>query len=116
MRKHRLAAVIGVTVGVCACAPPAPAVAPGTGTVTVGVVTSGPDIQNLAFRLLVDGNAVPRTIRADAGVLTTTLPMGEHVLMLGEIPSRCRIDGDRERRVTVAEGRVAPVRFTVICQ
>ena len=100
---------------VSACATQPPNLAPGTGTLTVGIRTSGPEVANLVFRVLVDGNPVPRTIRADAGVLSTTLPAGEHVVTLGELPARCRIDGDAERRLTIPDGHVAPVRFAVIC-
>lgn len=107
---------IGVLAGLSACATRAPDVTPGTGSVTVGVVTTGPDLANLAFRVLVDGNPIPRTIRADAGVLSASLPAGEHVLTLGDLPSRCRIDGTAERRVVVPEGRVAPVKFAVVCR
>lgn len=107
---------IGMLAMLAACATPPPDVAPGTGTITVGVVTTGPNLAALAFRVLVDGNPVPRTVRADAGVLSTSLPAGEHVVTLGDLPSRCRIDGDAERRVVVPEGRVAPVRFAVVCR
>ena len=107
---------IGMLVVLGACATQAPNFTPGTGTITVGVLTTGPDVANLAFRVVVDGSPVPRTIRADAGVLTTSLPAGEHVVTLGDLPSRCRIDGEAKRRVVVPEGRVAPVRFAVVCQ
>jgi hypothetical protein len=98
------------------CATETLKLAPGTGTMTVGIVTKGPNIADLTFRVLVDGNPVPRAIRADAGVLSTSLPAGEHQVTLSELPARCRIDGEADRRVVVPEGRVAPVRFTVICR
>jgi hypothetical protein len=109
------AGAMGLIAAFTGCAARTPAL-PGTGTVTVGVVTSGPDVARLAFRLLVDGNPVPRTIRADAGVLSTSLPAGEHVLALGELPDRCRVDGASERRITVSENRVTPVKFAVVCR
>jgi hypothetical protein len=107
---------IGVLAVLSACATRTPDVTHGTGSVTVGVVTTGPSVANLAFRVLVDGSPIPRAIRADAGVLSASLPAGEHVLTLGDLPDRCRIDGTAERRVAVTEGRVAPVKFTVVCQ
>lgn len=109
------AAAIGSIVTIAGCATRTPAL-PGTGTITVGVVTSGPEVARLAFRLLVDGNPIPRTIRADAGVLSTSLPAGEHVLALGELPGRCQVDGPSERRITVSENRVTPVKFAVVCR
>jgi hypothetical protein len=115
-RVRRRLRTIGMLVMLAGCATQTPNVAPGTGTVTVGVVTTGPDVTALAFRVVVDGNPVPRTISADAGVLSTSLPAGEHVVTLGDLPSRCRIDGVPDRKVIVPEGRVAPVRFAVVCR
>jgi hypothetical protein len=107
--------VFVVCVLASACATRPPATAPGTGTVTVGVVTTGPGVQALSFRVVVDSGPIG-SIKADAGVLTRSVPIGEHVIALRELPARCKVEGAEEQRIKVAEDRVTPVRFSVACK
>jgi hypothetical protein len=34
---------------------------------------------------------------------------------LKDLPGRCRVDGDAERKISVSIGRMATVRFVVVC-
>ena len=98
-----------------ACAPQTPTTAPDTGTVTIGVITAGAGVQSLSFSVTIDSNPVG-TIKADAGVLTRSVPIGEHTIALAGLPAGCRVDGPEERRITVSADRVSPVKFSVLCK
>ena len=107
-------AVCAALVLMSACAPPTPETDPRGGTITVGVVGSGPGVENLTFQLKLEDGVV-KPIGADAGVASMRVAAGEHRLVL-DVPARCRVEGGPERRVMVIEKGVTPVRYTVTCK
>lgn len=101
---------------VAACANRIPAAAPGTGVITVGATTTGAGVNDLTFAVRIDNEAATGRLRADGGVFTArNLPPGEHTVRLADLPPRCRIAGDAERKVTLSAQRTAVVRFAVSC-
>lgn len=99
----------------CATSTPQPS-AP-RGTVTVGVTTTGGAAKTMTFKVTIEPAGVEGTVKADAGVFTRgTIPAGEHVVRLLDVPASCRIEGGPERSVTIAARGSAIVRYTVQCR
>jgi hypothetical protein len=103
----------------------APACATGTsqatgarGTVTVGVTTTGAaSAKALTFRVSIEPAGVDGTVRANAGVFTrSSIPPGDHVVRLLDVPASCTVAGSGERRISVAARGSAIVRFAVQCR
>jgi hypothetical protein len=70
----------------------------------------------MMFSVSIEPAGVGGVIKADAGVFTSAaVPAGNHVVRLTDLPSRCRVEGDPERKVSVSERRSATVRFVVAC-
>jgi hypothetical protein len=99
-----------------ACAKAAPQSLPESGRVTVGVTSRGPGVETMTFAVAIEPAGVTGSVRGDVGVFTAyDTPAGNHVVRLKDLPGRCRVDGDAERKVSVAAGRTATVRFVVVC-
>jgi hypothetical protein len=70
----------------------------------------------MTFNVSIEPAGVNGSVRADVGVFTAeNTPAGNHVVRLGNLPGRCRVDGDPERKITVSARRSAIVRFVVVC-
>jgi hypothetical protein len=108
-------ALTGSLLASAACAAHAPQAA-GTGRITVGVTTTGPDVADLSFEVAIEPAGAGGRIEADAGVFSiASVPAGEHVVRLRDLPARCRVEGGPERTVRVTATRSATVRFEVRC-
>lgn len=101
---------------VAACTKGAPQTQPASGRVTVGVTSRGPGVETLTFAVSIEPAGVNGSVRADVGVFTAeNTPAGSHVVRLSNLPGRCRVDGEAERRIIVSARRSAIVRFVVVC-
>jgi hypothetical protein len=70
----------------------------------------------MTFRVAIEPAGITGTIKARAGVFTTSrTPAGDHLVRLIDVPGRCRIDGSGERRITVSRARPITTRFVVTC-
>jgi hypothetical protein len=89
---------------------------PASGRVTIGVTSRGPGVDALTFTVSIEPAGVDGSIKGDVGVFTADdTPAGSHVVRLKNLPSRCRVDGEPERKIVVAAGRSTTVRFAVVC-
>ena len=89
---------------------------PNSGRVTVGVTSRGPGVEAMTFTVSIDPAGVEGSVKGDIGIFTADdTPAGSHVVRLKNLPARCRIDGESERKITVAAGRSTTVRFVVTC-
>jgi hypothetical protein len=89
---------------------------PTSGRVTVGVTSRGPGVEAMTFTVSIDPAGVEGSVKGDIGIFTADdTPAGSQVVRLKNLPGRCRVDGESERKITVAAGRSATVRFVVTC-
>jgi hypothetical protein len=98
-----------------ACAKGALQSQPVSGRVTVGVTGRGPGVETMTFTVSIEPGGVDGSVRGDIGVFTTDTPPGSHVVRLKNLPGRCRVDGDSERKIIVTAGRSTIARFVVVC-
>jgi hypothetical protein len=89
---------------------------PASGTVTVGVTSRGPGVEALTFTVSIEPAGAEGTVKGDIGIFTADhTPAGNQIVRLKNLPSRCRVDGDSERKIVVSAGRSTPLRFVVVC-
>jgi hypothetical protein len=70
----------------------------------------------MTFTVSIEPAGVNGSVKGDIGIFTADdTPAGNHVVRLKNLPARCRVDGDNERKITVAAGRSTAVRFVVVC-
>lgn len=114
LRTFRLLVLLLGSTACAASARPAPAA---RGTVTVGVTATGAAAKTATVRVTIEPAGVEGTVKADAGVLTRgSIPPGQHVVRLLDLPTGCRVEGGSERTVTVAPRGSAIVRFALQCR
>ena len=109
---------VSASVFICgaACAKAAVESLPATGRVTVGVTSRGPGVEMMTFTVSIEPAGVDGSVRGDIGVFTADdTPAGDHVVRLKDLPGRCRVDGEPERKISVSAGRSTTVRFVVVC-
>ena len=86
------------------------------GRVTVGVTSRGPGVETMTFNVSIEPAGLNGSVKGDVGVFTAdNTPAGSQVVRLTHLPGRCRVDGEPERKITVAAGRSSTVRFVVVC-
>lgn len=88
--------------------------APRTGGVLVKVTTTGIDVDPTGYLMLVD-SASRHRLGANATITIPGIAPGLHTIRLGDVDANCTIDGDAERRTTVAAGEMVTVEFSVTC-
>jgi hypothetical protein len=102
--------------GAAACVKRALESQPASGRVTIGLTSRGPGVDTMTFTVAIDPAGVEGSIRGDVGVFTAEqTPAGSHVVRVKNLPGRCRVDGEPERRIVVAAGGSTTVRFVVVC-
>jgi hypothetical protein len=70
----------------------------------------------MTVRVSIEPAGVVGSIKGDVGVFTAgDIPGGNHVVGVKDLPARCRVDGDAERRISVSAGRSTTVRFVILC-
>jgi hypothetical protein len=70
----------------------------------------------MTFTVSIEPAGLNGSVKGDVGVFTADdIPAGSQVVRLANLPGRCRVDGDPERKITVAAERSATVRFVVVC-
>jgi hypothetical protein len=70
----------------------------------------------MTFAVSIEPAGLHGSVKGDVGVFTADhTPAGNHVVRLENLPDRCRVDGDPERKIIVSASRSAIVRFTVVC-
>ena len=70
----------------------------------------------MTFTVSIEPGGVDGSVKGDVGVFTAyNTPAGSHVVRLKDLPGRCRVEGDPERKITVSAGRSTVVRFVVAC-
>jgi hypothetical protein len=114
-RAVRLCLSASLFAGAAACAKAAPQSLPESGRVTVGVTSRGPGVETMTFAVSIEPAGVRGSVKGDVGVFTADTPAGSHVVRLTDLPARCRIDGNPERRISVSDGRSTTIRFVVVC-
>jgi hypothetical protein len=73
-------------------------------------------VETLTFTVSIEPAGLKGFVKGDVGVFTADdTPAGSQVVRLTNLPGRCRVDGDPERKITVAAGRSITVRFVVVC-
>jgi hypothetical protein len=99
-----------------ACAKATARSQPASGRVTVGLTSRGPGVEAMTFTVAIEPAGVEGSIKGDVGVFTADdTPAGGHVVRLKNLPGRCRVEGDPERRIVVNAGRSTTVRLVVVC-
>ena len=99
-----------------ACAKSNVKAVPTSGRVTVGVTSRGPGVDAMTFTVSIEPAGVEGAVKGDIGIFTADdTPAGNHVVRLKDLPGRCRVDGETERKITVTAGRSTTVRFVVTC-
>jgi hypothetical protein len=84
--------------------------------VTIGVTSRGPGVDTMTFTVSIEPAGVEGSVRGDVGVYTASdTPAGNHVVRLKDLPGRCRIDGESDRKIRVSAGGSTTVRFAVVC-
>lgn len=110
------AVALGCVLAASACSARAPRAETTEGRLTVGVSTTGPGVESLRFKVVVEPAGLESAIDADAGVYTTaSAPPGEHVVRLTGLPAQCQVQGASERRVRVGPRQSPVIRFVVTC-
>ena len=111
--------VIGAALLLCCACATSPSQPPAArGTVTVGVTTTGPASARAAtFTVTIEPAGITGAVKADAGVFSRdSVPPGDHVVRLLDVPAGCRVEGGAERRISIAARASAVVRFAVQCR
>ena len=89
---------------------------PTSGRVTVGVTSRGPGVAAMTFTVSIEPAGIEGTVKGDIGIFTADdAPAGNQVVRMKDLPGRCAVDGETERKITVAAGRSTTVRFVVTC-
>jgi hypothetical protein len=115
-RSVRLCVPAALIFCAAACAKTAPQSPPASGRVTIGVTSRGPGVDTMTFTVSIEPAGVEGSVRGDVGVYTASdNPAGNHVVRLKDLPGRCRIDGESDRKIRVSAGGSTTVRFAVVC-
>jgi len=70
----------------------------------------------MTFTVAIEPAGLKGSVKGDVGVFTADdTPEGSQVVRLTNLPGRCRVDGDPERKIIVRAGRSTTVRFLVVC-
>ena len=94
-----------------ACATPPAA----SGTLRITTVTADPDPETEGYTLVVDaGPAQP--IGVNATDVVTNLAVGAHTVGLGGVPDNCTLDPASPAPVTIGDGTITELTFTVACR
>ncbi len=94
-----------------ACATPPAA----SGTLRITTVTADPDPETDGYTLIVDaGSAQP--IGVNATDVVTNLAVGAHTVRLGGVPDNCTLDPASPAPVTIGDGTLTELTFTVACR
>lgn len=91
-----------------------PVTAPRLGSLRVSVQTSGGDLDENGYRVVVGSEPGP-PISVNQSLLISDLTPGTHTVALGDLAANCTIAGAHPLSVTVAPGSPAEVGFTVNC-
>ena len=70
----------------------------------------------MTFTVSIEPAGIEGSVKGDIGIFTSdNTPAGSQVVSMKNLPGRCRVEGDGERKITVAAGRSTTVRFVVTC-
>lgn len=86
---------------------------PATGTLYVRTTTSGFGRDD-HYTWSLDGNV--HHIGADETVVNTGVPVGDHIIELGDVADNCVVSGENPRPITIHERTAAWATFEVVCQ
>jgi dipeptidyl aminopeptidase/acylaminoacyl peptidase len=114
---HRTAAAsLGVVLGLVspACSDDDP-LAPTTGEIRVQIATSGNDLDNDGYEVVLE-NVGQRQLQTNSGLVSfASLTPGTYVVELAQLAGNCQAAGENPRAVSVVAGRTATVSFNVAC-
>jgi hypothetical protein len=112
MRSLKLAPVLAAALAAaCHDGPTAPTY----GELVVTVSTSGGDLPETGYRVMVDTVAGP-VVEPSGTVTIPGVPVGTHQVSLSGVPDHCEVSGPHPRSVTVSRSGAAQASFAVICQ
>ena len=94
-----------------ACATPPAA----SGTLRITTVTADPDPETEGYTLILDGGAA-QPIGVNATDVVANLAVGAHAVRLGGVPDNCSIDPASPASVTIGDGTLTELTFTVACR
>jgi hypothetical protein len=83
------------------------------GHVRVFVATTGGDIDNDGYEIVID--TVGRRIFPGAIAIVINATAGSHAVRIDSVAPNCTVSGDRTRSVAVGAGEVTDVRYDVAC-
>jgi len=86
-----------------------------TGSLEVRVTTTGYDLDQDGFQLLVDG-AAAGAVQANGTTLLADLTPGRYAVSLSEVAANCAVDQELPLEVTVTAGLATQMSVTVECQ
>jgi len=89
-------------------------VAPRTASLVLTTATSGDDRDSNGYAFSLDGGPV-QPIGVDTSVLLNDLASGAHAIELSGLASNCAFTSANPRRVTLASGDSASLKFTIFC-
>ena len=110
------AASLGVVLGLVtpACSDDDP-LAPTTGEIRVQVATSGNDLDQDGYDVVLE-DVAQRQVSTNSGPVSfESLAPGSYVVELGDLADNCQITGSNPRTVTVVAGQTTTVAFNVGC-
>lgn len=84
------------------------------GSIAVFLTTTGEDVDDDGYELLVDGGASV-AIGVNGSTTVDGLSLGEHTVQLAGIAANCSVMGDNPLSVTVVAGQTTQETFTVVC-
>ncbi len=99
-----------ITYTIACVTPPA-----ASGTLRITAVTADPDPETEGYTLIVDGGAA-QPIGVNATYIVTNLAVGAHAVRLGGVPDNCTLDPASPTSVTIGDGTLTELTFTVTCR
>jgi hypothetical protein len=117
MRVHPLAlatAVVAAIILACSDGPIAPTPPPPLGRLSVSVTTTGGDLDDDGYRLVL-GRERSVVVGPNATVRLDSISSGAHVLSLDGVADNCAVAGEMPLSITVESGATASVSFSVVC-
>jgi hypothetical protein len=107
---------VGITAGqttpvafTITCVTPPPSI----GSLRITATTSGGSPDN-SYTVSVDGGTA-RTLASNASLTVDEVPVGPHLVQLGDVAANCTVSGANPRAVTVLTGQTASLTFSIAC-
>lgn len=111
--RHQAAFLLPLLLLFLGCGSDDEVTGPTSGSILVTVSTTG-DLAPSEFTVRIDGT-LDRLVDANGSVTVTTVPGGDHEVLLAVVPAACTVGGANPRLLEVVPGETVQTGFSVSC-